>query len=219
MQQHKCYIWICQARLSESSKQKWSSLTFDLKNIKSKPLIGKQYLALLNFVAELDHHEKHYDCSSNLFHALNKYPQFALENTGHPLPNGTISILENLTEIRNTLDLTRLPENTHEAPCFPHFDEENGSMDGFYSFFAVSKTEYDGWAGTVLHLAIPGYNKGSIYNLMTQKVIADTIHSVVGDVESSTDVVTSISPLLANHSSLKCIIVRLGSAVLCHFAF
>jgi hypothetical protein len=114
-----------------------------LKNIKSKPLIGKEYLALLNFVAEFDPHEKHYDCSSNLFHAHNKYPQFALEITGHTSPNGTINILENFSEIRNTLDLTCLPENEHEAPCFPHFDEGNSSMDGFSSFFAVSKTEYD----------------------------------------------------------------------------
>jgi hypothetical protein len=35
---------------------------------------------------------------------------------------------------------------------------------------------------------------------MTQKVIADTFNSVVGDVESTTDVVTSISHLLAKHS-------------------
>jgi hypothetical protein len=38
-----------------------------LKNIKSRPLIGKQYWALSNFVAEFDPHEKHYDRSSNLF--------------------------------------------------------------------------------------------------------------------------------------------------------
>jgi hypothetical protein len=68
-------------------------------------------------------------------------------------------------------------------------------MDGFSSFFAVSKTEYDELADTVLHLAITGYNKGSIVNLMTQKVIADTVHTVVGDVESSTDVVDSVSCL------------------------
>ena len=166
-----------------------------LKNMKSKPLIGKQYLALSNFVAEFDPHEKHYDHSSNLFHAHNKYPQFALENIGHPSPNGTINILENFSEIGNTLDLTRLPENKHEAPCFPHFDEGNSSIDGFSSFFAVSKTEYDERAGTVLRLAITGYNKGSIDNLMTQKVIADTVHSVVGDVQSSTDVATSVSHL------------------------
>jgi hypothetical protein len=49
------------------------------------------------------------------------------------------NILENFSEIRNTLDLTCLPENEHEAPCFPHFDEGNSSMDGFSSFFAVSK--------------------------------------------------------------------------------
>ncbi len=52
----------------------------------------------------------------------------------------------------------------------------------------------------VLHLAITGYNKGSIDNLMTQKVIADTVHCVVGEVQSSTDVVTSVSHLLAEHS-------------------
>jgi hypothetical protein len=73
-------------------------------------------------------------------------------------------------------------------------------MDGFSSLFAVSKTEYDELTGTVLCLAITGYNKGSIDNLMTQKVIADTIHSVVGDVESNTDVVDSVSHLLAEHS-------------------
>jgi hypothetical protein len=112
-----------------------------LKNIKGKPLIGKQYLALPNFVAEFDPHEKHYDHSSNLFHACNKYPQFVLESTGHPSPDSTINILENFSEIRNTLDLTCLPENKHEAPCFPHFEEGNSSMDGFSSFFAVSKTE------------------------------------------------------------------------------
>jgi hypothetical protein len=57
-------------------------------------------------------------------------------------------------------------------------------MDGFSSFFAVSKTEYNEWKGTVLCLAITGYNKGSVDNLMTQKVIADTVHSVVGDVSA-----------------------------------
>jgi hypothetical protein len=150
-------------------------------------------LALSNFVGEFDPHEKHYDCSSNLFHVRNKYPQFALESTGHPSPDGAINILENFSEIRNTLDLTRLPENKHKAPCFPHFDEGNSSMDGFSSFFAVSKTEYDELTGTVLCLAITGYHKGSIDNLMTQKVIADTVHSLVGDVESSTDVVESVS--------------------------
>jgi hypothetical protein len=143
---------------------------------------------------------KHYDCSSNLFHAHNKYPQIALENTGHPSPDSTLNILENFSEIRNTLDLTCLPENKHEAPCFPHFDEGNSAMDGFSSNFAVSKTEYDEQAGTVLCLAITGYNKRSVDNLMTQKVIVDTVHNVVGDVESSNDVVTSLSCLLAKHS-------------------
>jgi hypothetical protein len=99
-----------------------------------------------------------------------------------------------------TLDLTCLPENKHEAPCFQHFDEGDNGKDGFSSFFAVSKTEYDKQAGMVLYLAITGYNKRSVDNLMTQKVIADTVHSVIGHVESSTDVVTSISHLLAEHS-------------------
>jgi hypothetical protein len=75
-------------------------------------------LALLNFVAEFDPHEKHYDCSSNLFQACNKYPQFALENTGHPSPNGTINILENFSDIRNTLDLTGLPEKSTKLLVF-----------------------------------------------------------------------------------------------------
>jgi hypothetical protein len=45
-----------------------------LNNIKRKPLIGKQYLALSNFIADFDPDEKHYNHSSNLFHAHNKYP-------------------------------------------------------------------------------------------------------------------------------------------------
>jgi hypothetical protein len=65
-----------------------------------------------------------------------------------------------LSEIRNTLDLTHLPENKHEAPCFPHFDEGNSSMDGFSSFFAVSKSEYDEQAGSVYILPSLGITKG-----------------------------------------------------------
>jgi hypothetical protein len=72
-------------------------------------------------------------------------------------------------------------------------------MDFPFSF-AVSKTEYNEQAASVLCLAITGYNKGFIDNLITWKLIADTVHSVVGDVQSSTDVVTSISCLLAKHS-------------------
>jgi hypothetical protein len=83
------------------------------------------------------------------FHAHNKYPQFALENTGHPSPYGTINILENFSEIRNTLDLTCIPENKHEVPCCPQFDDANSAMDGFSSFLAVSKTEYDERVGMV----------------------------------------------------------------------
>jgi hypothetical protein len=74
---------------------------------------------LSNSVPEFDLDEKHYDCSSNLFHAHNTYPQLALENIGHPSPDSTVNILDNISEIRNTLDLTCLPENMHEAP-FPH---------------------------------------------------------------------------------------------------
>jgi hypothetical protein len=36
-------------------------------------------------------------------------------------------------------------------------------MDGFSSFFAASKTEYDELTGTVLCLAITGYNKQGVY--------------------------------------------------------
>jgi hypothetical protein len=35
---------------------------------------------------------------------------------------------------------------------------------------------------------------------MTQQVIANTVHNLVGDVESSTDVMDSASRLLAEHS-------------------
>jgi hypothetical protein len=116
------------------------------------------------------------------------------------LPNGTMNMLDNFSEIRNTLNLTCLPENKYEAPCFPHFDEGNSGIDGFSSFFAVSKTEYDKQPGMVLHLAITEYNKGSVDNLMTQKVIAGAVHSVVGHVESSTALVISVSCLMAEHS-------------------
>jgi hypothetical protein len=44
----------------------------------------------------------------------------------------------------------------------------------------------------VLHLAITEYNKGSVDNLMTQKVIAGAVHSVVGHVESSIALVISL---------------------------
>jgi hypothetical protein len=64
----------------------------------------------------------------------------------------------------------------------------------------VSKTEYNEQVGTVLCLAITGYNRGSVDKLIMQKVIAGTVHSVVGDVQSSTDVVTSVSHLLAKQS-------------------
>jgi hypothetical protein len=92
-----------------------------------------------------------------------------------------------------------------------HTDDGNSAMDGFSSVFVVSKTEYDEQAGMVLCLAITEYNKESVENLMTQKVIVDTVHSVVGDVQSSTDVVTSFTlwpsipnamTLLGNHIAI-----------------
>jgi hypothetical protein len=54
-----------------------------LNNSKNKPLIGKQYLALSNLIAELDPDEKQYDRSTSLFHARNKYAKLAFEATGH----------------------------------------------------------------------------------------------------------------------------------------
>jgi hypothetical protein len=48
--------------------------TLILNNIKGKPLIVKQYLVLSQFVAEFDPEEKHYDHSSNLFHACKSIP-------------------------------------------------------------------------------------------------------------------------------------------------
>jgi hypothetical protein len=61
---------------SEANEDGLHSPSF-LNNIKSKPLIGKQYLALLvkflllNFtlMRSIMIAQKHYDCSSNLFHA------------------------------------------------------------------------------------------------------------------------------------------------------
>jgi hypothetical protein len=45
---------------SEANKDGFHSPSI-LKNIKSKPLIGKQYLVLSKLVAEFDPDEKHYD--------------------------------------------------------------------------------------------------------------------------------------------------------------
>jgi hypothetical protein len=84
-----------------------------LKEYQKQATDWEAVLGVVKFFAEFDPHEKHYDCSSNLFHARNKYPQFALESTGHPSPDSAINILENFSEIRNTLDLTHLPENKH----------------------------------------------------------------------------------------------------------
>ena len=171
-----------------------------LNNTKNKPLIGKQYLALSKFIAEFDPEEEQFDRSTNLFHSRKKFAQLSLEATGHASPNGSVNIIENFSEIRNNLDLTRLEETKREPPCFPHFDDGNSAMDGFSSFFAVSKTEYDKKAGTVVRLTITGYNKSSVDNLMTQKVIADRVHILVGDVVPSTHVVGYVSGLLAEHS-------------------
>jgi len=112
----------------------------------------------------------------------------------------SVNIIENFSEIRNDLDLTRLEEIKHEPPCFAHFDVGNSGMDGYSSFFSVNKTEYDKEAATVVRLALTGFNKGSIDNLMMQKAVADRIHSLVGDVVPSNAVVTQVSGALAEHS-------------------
>ena len=171
-----------------------------LNNSKNKPLIGKQYLALSNLIAEFDPDEKQYDRSSSLFRARNKYAYQAFEATGHAASEGSLNVIENFSEIRNNLDLTRLEEMKHEPPCFPHFDEGNSGMDGYSSFFSVNKTEYDKETATVVRLALTGYNKGSIDNLMMQKAVADRIHTLVGDVVPSSSVVSRVSGVLAEQS-------------------
>jgi hypothetical protein len=106
-----------------------------LNNSNNKPLIGKQYLALSNLIAEFDLDEKQYDHSTSLFHACNKYAKLAFEATGHTVTDSSVNIIENFSEIRNNLDLTRLEEIKHKPPCFAHFDDGNSGMDGFSSFF------------------------------------------------------------------------------------
>jgi hypothetical protein len=91
-----------------------------LNNSKNKPLIGKQYLALSNLFSEFDPDKKQYDHSTSLFHACNKYAKLAFEATGHTVTDASVNIIKNLSEIRNTLDLTRLEEIKHEPPCFAH---------------------------------------------------------------------------------------------------
>jgi hypothetical protein len=110
-----------------------------LNNSKNKPLIGKQYLALSNLIAEFDPDEKHYDRSTSLFHARNKYAKLAFEATGHTVTDGSVNIIENFSEIRNNLDLTRLEEIKHEPPCFAHFDDGNSGMAGWIFFLLFSE--------------------------------------------------------------------------------
>jgi hypothetical protein len=153
-----------------------------LNNSKNKPLIGKQYLALSNLIAEFDPDEKQYDRSTSLFHARNKYAKLAFEATGHTVTDGSVNIIENFSEIRNNLDLTRIEEIKHEPPCFAHFDDGNSGMDGFSSFFSVNKMKYDKQAGTVVRVALTAFNKSSIDDLIMQKAVADRIHTLVGDV-------------------------------------
>jgi hypothetical protein len=59
-----------------------------LNNSKNKPLIGKQYLALSNLIAEFDPDKKQYDRSTSLFHSRNKYAKLAFEATGHTVTDG-----------------------------------------------------------------------------------------------------------------------------------
>jgi hypothetical protein len=171
-----------------------------LNNSKNKPIIGKQYLALFNLIAEFDPDEKQYDRSTSLFHARNKYAKLAFEATGHTVTDGSVNIIEHFSEIRNNLDLTCLEVIKHEQPCFAHFDDGNSGMDGFSSFFSVNKTKYDKQAGTVVRVALTAFNKSSIDDLMMQKAVADRIHTLVGDVVPSNDVVSQVSALLADHS-------------------
>jgi hypothetical protein len=171
-----------------------------LNNSKNKPLIGKQYLALSNLIAKFDPDEKQYDHSTSLFHARNKYAKLAFEATGHTVTDGSVNIIENFSEIRNNLDLTRIEEIKHEPPCFAHFDDGNSGMDGFSSFFSVNKMKYDKQAGTVVRVALTAFNKSSIDDLMMQKAVADRIHTLVGDVVPSNAVVSQVSALLADHS-------------------
>jgi hypothetical protein len=171
-----------------------------LNNSKNKPLIGKQYLALSNLIAEFDLDEKQYDHSTSLFHARNKYAKLAFEATGHTVTDGSVNIIKNFSEIRNNLDLTRLEEIKHEPPCFAHFDDSNSGMDGYSSFFSVNKMKYDKQAATVVCVALTAFNKSSINNLMMQKAVADRIHTLVGDDIPSNAVVSQVSALLADHS-------------------
>jgi hypothetical protein len=64
-----------------------------LNNSKNKPLIGKQYLALSNLIAEFDPDEKQYDHSTSLFHACNKYAKLTFEATGHTVTDGSVNII------------------------------------------------------------------------------------------------------------------------------
>jgi hypothetical protein len=153
-----------------------------LNNSKNKPLIGKQYLALSNLIAEFDPlsnliaefdpDKKQYDRSTSLFHACNKYAKLAFEATGHTVTDGSVNIIENFSEIRNNLDLTCIEGKKHEPPCFAHFDDGNSGMDGFSYFFSVNKTKYDKQAGTVVRVALTAFNKSSIDDLMMQKAVA-----------------------------------------------
>jgi hypothetical protein len=76
----------------------------------------------------------------------NKYPWLVSENTGHPLPNRTVNILDNFSERRNSLILTRLQENEQEAPCSPHFNEETVAwMDFLHSLQWVKQNMTNEW--------------------------------------------------------------------------
>jgi hypothetical protein len=76
-----------------------------LNNFKNKPLIGKQYLALSNLIAEFDPDEKQYDRSTSLFHARNKYAKLAFEATSHTVLGEVTRTKDgrskNLTRLRN----------------------------------------------------------------------------------------------------------------------
>jgi hypothetical protein len=65
----------------------------------------------------------------------NKYAKLAFKATGHTVTDGSVNIIENFSEIRNNLDLTRLEEIKHKPLCFAHFDDGNSGMDGYSSSF------------------------------------------------------------------------------------
>jgi hypothetical protein len=72
-----------------------------LNNSKNKPLIGKQYLALFNLIAEFDPDKKQYDHSTSLFHSRNNMQNSPsrLPVTQHPVVLSILSKTSRRLEI------------------------------------------------------------------------------------------------------------------------